>query len=114
MDITRKRVKEKGGRPGGRGVIKKEHSTSTRVAGGMPMVPLQESRLSQSPVWQTGLEVELKSQPVLAQKRPFHVGGAWIRLVCPGGRKKPPSAITGWPALGAAAGHIGKGHLLEM
>jgi hypothetical protein len=34
------------------------------------------------------------------------------RFDWPGGRKKPPSPITGWPELGAAAGHTGKGHLL--
>lgn len=35
-----------------------------------------------------------------------------MRRVWPEGRLKPPSAITGWPAFGAVAGHIGKGHLL--
>lgn len=31
---------------------------------------------------------------------------------CSDFRQKPPLAITGWPVLGAVAGHIVKGHLL--
>ena len=76
------------------------------------MVPLHERRPWQSPVWQAGLL--LKLQPVLAQKRPLQFGGARTRLFWFGGRRKPPSPITGWPALGAAAGQIGKGHLFSM
>lgn len=89
-------------------------STSTRVAGGTPTDPLQESIPRQSPVWHAGLALDSKLHPVRPQKRPFHLGGALTCFTCPDWRRNPPSANTGFPEFGAIAGHMGKEHLFLM
>lgn len=88
--------------------------TSTSVAGGVPISPLQASLPPQSPVSQAGCcWFGPKLQPVLAQNRPVHDDGAMTRCVWPEGRVNPPSAIMGWPAFGAVAGHTVNGHLFR-
>lgn len=93
--------------------------SSINVAGGFPIRPLHSRRLSQSPVWQAGAQVRfgflgLKLQPVRAQRRPLQSHGAWMTNDWSGLRQKPPLAMTGWPVLGAVAGHIVNGHLLVI
>ena len=63
---------------------------SARVAGGTPL-PVHFKAPPQSPVTQVPRPEESKLQPVRAQKRPDHPGGALSCMEAPGLKGNPPS-----------------------